>query len=128
MGSFSGKIIIINSDTYNISKELNGSKDKILSLKWHPFFEYIIASGSADNTVRVWDTKNVIYFWIISQEDGHKVLDHHKSRVRSVYWNSEIPWMLFSGGDDSVLAIWDIRTNTMISDVYEPCISTSSFT
>ena len=66
VGGFSGKIVVVNADTYKLSNELNGCKDKILSLKWHPFFDYILASGSADNTVRVWDTKNVsslnIYF------------------------------------------------------------------
>jgi WD40 repeat protein len=37
----------------------------VLSLKWHPFFDYILASGSADNCVRVWDTKNVSLFVVI---------------------------------------------------------------
>ena len=52
-------IHIIDADTYKITKELEGCEDKVLSLKWHPFFDYILASGSADNYVRVWDTKNV---------------------------------------------------------------------
>ena len=66
IGGFSGKIVVVNADTYKFSQELRGCKDKILTLKWHPFFDYILASGSADNTVRVWDTKNVsssqVYF------------------------------------------------------------------
>jgi WD40 repeat protein len=45
-----------------------------------------------------------------------------------VQWNYEIPWLLISGGDDSFIAMWDIRNNKLISEAYEPCISTSSFT
>jgi ribosome assembly protein RRB1 len=60
------------------------------------------------------------------QENGHKSLEYHKSRVRSVHWNHEIPWLLISGGDDSFLAVWDIRKNKLIYETYEPCISTSS--
>jgi WD40 repeat protein len=45
-----------------------------------------------------------------------------------VHWNYEIPWLLISGGDDSQIAIWDIRKNKLLFDAFEPCISTSSFT
>lgn len=36
--------------------------------------------------------------------------------------------MLISGGDDSCLAIWDIRSNKMMFETFEPCISVSSMT
>lgn len=41
-------------------------------------------------------------------------------------WNYEIPWLLISGGDDSLLVCWDIRSNTILSTTIEPCISISS--
>jgi WD40 repeat protein len=65
---------------------------------------------------------------IILQENGHEKLEYHKSRVRSVRWNYELPWLLISGGDDSCLAAWDIRHNKMIFEIMEPCISVSSMT
>ena len=43
-------------------------------------------------------------------------------------WNYEIPWLLISGGDDSCLAAWDIRSNKLIHETVEPCISVSSMT
>jgi WD40 repeat protein len=89
-----------------------------MNLAWHPTFDYILASASSDSLVRVWDIKN----------NGHKILDYHKSRVRCVQWNYELPWLLISGGDDSSLAAWDIRTNTLIAESLEPCISFSSMT
>jgi WD40 repeat protein len=33
---------------------------------------------------------------------------------------------LISGGDDSCVAAWDIRTNILIFETAEPCISVSS--
>jgi len=35
---------------------------------------------------------------------------------------------LISGGDDSSIGMWDIRTNKLIYESYEPCISVSSIT
>jgi WD40 repeat protein len=46
--------------------------------------------------------------------------------VRSILWNYELPWLLLSGGDDSTIAAWDIRSNKLIFDTLEPCISISS--
>jgi WD40 repeat protein len=68
-GSFSGKIRIVNADSYTIAQELTGCSDKILSIKWHPSFDYILASGSSDNFVRVWDTKNVSLHFINSARE-----------------------------------------------------------
>ena len=53
---------------------------------------------------------------------------YHKNPVRSLLWNYEIPWLLISGGDDSIIVAWDIRNNSMIYDMIEPSISVSSFT
>jgi WD40 repeat protein len=42
-----------------------------------------------------------------------------------------LPWLLISGGDDSQIALWDIRTDSLVTNtlgdaVYEPSISISS--
>ncbi len=55
-----------------------GCNDKVLSLKWHPFFDYILASGSADNIVRVWDTKNVSLIFSFRKRMGTRSLSSTK--------------------------------------------------
>lgn len=55
-------------------------------------------------------------------------MKHHKDRVRSLIWNSEIPWMLISGADDSVIAICDIRNLKVVTSINEPNLSLTSFT
>jgi WD40 repeat protein len=58
-GLFNGNILIVDAEKYFIIQELTGCSDKVLTLKWHPNFDYILASGSSDQIVRVWDIKNV---------------------------------------------------------------------
>jgi WD40 repeat protein len=53
---------------------------------------------------------------------------HHKDRVRSVIWNSELPWMLITGSDDSMIVIWDTRSSKVVTSTYEPTLSLTSFT
>lgn len=45
--------------------------------------------------------------------------------MRSLCWNYELPWLLVSGGDDSRLVLWDIRTNEKAFDTKEPSVSVS---
>lgn len=47
-GLFSGDIVVIDVEKYQVKQILTGSTDKVLSLKWHPVFDYILASGSSD--------------------------------------------------------------------------------
>jgi len=40
-------------------KKFEGHSDKVYCVAWHPHFDHIIASGSNDCTIRVWNTKDV---------------------------------------------------------------------
>jgi WD40 repeat protein len=115
VGTFTSSIAVMDVDETDFKKMLSGCTTKVLSLRWHPLFDYILASGSADGIVRVWDIKN----------KGHKTLEGHIQAVRSLCWNYEIPWLLVSGGDDSKLALWDIRTNQLAYETKEPSVSVS---
>lgn len=33
----------------------------------------------------------------------------HTNKVRAVSWNTEVPWLLFSGAWDSKIRMWDLR-------------------
>jgi WD40 repeat protein len=45
-----------------------------------------------------------------------------------VIWNSELPWMLISGSDDSMIVIWDTRSSKVVTSSFEPTLSLTSFT
>lgn len=77
-------------------------------MRWHPINEDVLASCSFDHKVRLYDLS-------LNTSAPNKVLSFHKERVRSLSWNSEIPWMLITASDDNMVAIWDVRTFKVIA-------------
>ncbi len=65
---------------------------------------YILASGSEDHTVRLWQT---------STQECISVLKEHVNRIRSVVF-SPVDQTLVSGSHDGTIKIWDVHTWTCI--------------
>jgi len=57
-GLFKGGIVIVDATTNEATNVIKESDSRIASIKWHPTFDYILASGTHDNIVRVHDIKN----------------------------------------------------------------------
>ena len=117
VGCFNGSIILYDVDKSSITQVLKGSESRVVCVQWHPQFEYILATGSFDAVVRVFDTKY----------NGQKTLAFHTDRVRSLQCNSEFPWMLTSGADDSYIGVWDIRSKSLLFAVKEPSLALTAF-
>ena len=45
----------VTKDITESDAELRGHSKKLILTKFHPVADYTLASGSADNTVRLWD-------------------------------------------------------------------------
>lgn len=76
-----------------------GHTDGVWSLAFHPG-EQIMASGSDDQTVRIWD---------VNTGECLNILHGHTDRVRSVTFSPDGS-LLASGSDDQTARIWDIQT------------------
>jgi len=59
-----------------------------------------LASGSADNTVKIWDIANQVNIF---------TSDHHSSKVKKVEWNPSDVSILFSSSEDNTITILDSR-------------------
>mmetsp|Transcript_66048 Transcript_66048/g.130971 ORF Transcript_66048/g.130971 Transcript_66048/m.130971 type:complete len:488 (-) Transcript_66048:197-1660(-) len=78
------------------------------------------ASAGKDYSVRVYDeaTKSVVHTlctgWIGAPSGGHS------NRIFSVKFDPEDPQVLYSGGWDNTVQIWDLRTSTPQASFYGP--------
>lgn len=63
--------------------------DSVLSISLNNSHKNILASGSADNTVKIWD---------LAQGKNIYTSTHHESRVNKVKWSPVDPSVIFTCG------------------------------
>lgn len=103
-GDKSGKICNLDARTNNVMC-FEGHTQEVCGLKWSPNSEYL-ASGSNDNTVRVWRLGSPI----------SRQLKGHESAVKALDW---CPWkfnVLCTGGGtkDKTIKTWDADNGKLI--------------
>ena len=79
-------------------------------LAWSPLVKGMLASGSQDSVVCVWDVNAIGKDHPRTIQPLTKLLGHSGS-VEDVAWHSTNPHMLATAGDDCVVMLWDMRTN-----------------
>ena len=73
-------------------KRRAGSHAKgVMGLAWNAQYRNVLASGSADTTVKVWD---------VTCQQCQATLAHHSGKVQAVAWNPADAPVLLSGGFD----------------------------
>ena len=76
--------------------------DAIMALDWNKVHRQVIASGSADTTVKLWD---------ITNKDGAPAatFTHHRDKVNAVRWHPTEGTLLATGSYDQTVALLDVR-------------------
>jgi len=77
--------------------------DAVMSLCWNKIHRQVIASGSADQTVKIWD--------ITKENANAATFTHHKNKVQAVVWHPTEGTLLATAAYDRTVALLDARSN-----------------
>ncbi|XP_051551802.1 uncharacterized protein LOC127439628 isoform X2 [Myxocyprinus asiaticus] len=89
-----------------------GHTGPVLDIDWCPHNDQVIASGSEDCTVMVWQIpENGL---VTSMSEPVVVLEGHSKRVGIVTWHPTARNVLLSAGCDNVVIIWNVGTGEAI--------------
>lgn len=88
---------------------INGQKAEVSALKFNPFDDSMLATGSADTTVQIWSLKSHL-----TSESGKggtllQTLSGHTKGLRSLEYNPTAADVLCSSSYDLSLRFWDIE-------------------
>eukprot|EP00301_Raphidiophrys_heterophryoidea_P002402 c11119_g1_i1.p1 GENE.c11119_g1_i1~~c11119_g1_i1.p1 ORF type:complete len:448 (+),score=102.33 c11119_g1_i1:44-1345(+) len=85
---------------------IKGHKGPVLDFQFNPFDEYQIATGSDDNTVKIWQIPEGGVEQDIS--DPLVSLDGHQKKVHIVDYHPTANNILISASHDQTVKIWDV--------------------
>jgi len=92
-----------------------GHSGPVMDIKWNPFNDNVIASGSDDCTVKVWyipegGLTGNLNEWLVD-------LRGHKRRVSYLDWHPTAENVLLSAGLDHLIIVWNIGKGEVINAI-----------
>lgn len=88
------------SSTHKPSHTVEAHTAEVNCLSFNPYSEFILATGSADKTVALWDLRNL-------KLKLHS-FESHKDEIFQVQWSPHNETILASSGTDRRLHVWDL--------------------
>jgi len=82
------------------TQQVQAHTAEINCVHFNPFNEYLIATGSADKTVALWDMRNT--------SSKLHAFDWHSDEVIQVQWSPKVETLLGSCGQDRRICVWDV--------------------
>ena len=80
--------------------------DAVMGLSWNQIHRQVIASGSADCTVKIWDVTHSS-----SDTANESTFSHHRDKVQAVEWHPTEGTLLATGSYDRTVALVDARSS-----------------
>ncbi|XP_028852400.1 DNA excision repair protein ERCC-8 [Denticeps clupeoides] len=124
VGTKDPKVQLCDLKSGSRSHVLQGHKGEVLSVRWSPRYEHILATASADSRVRVWDVRRASgSLFNLDQHNGDKskasseaVNAAHDGRVNGLCFTYDGLYLLTTGTDDRV-RLWNSATgeNTLVN-------------
>jgi histone-binding protein RBBP4 len=89
-----------SADTTKAAVSVAGHTEAVNCLAFNPTSEYIIATGSNDKSVALWDLRKM--------DSTIHVLEGHDKSVTSLAWHPSEVSILGSASNDRRVIVWDI--------------------
>ncbi|KAH6928166.1 hypothetical protein HPB50_012356 [Hyalomma asiaticum] len=89
-----------SNNTNKPSHTVDAHTAEVNCLSFNPYSEFILATGSADKTVALWDLRNL-------KLKLHS-FESHKDEIFQVQWSPHNETILASSGTDRRLHVWDL--------------------
>ncbi|CAG9861106.1 unnamed protein product [Phyllotreta striolata] len=83
------------------SNKVIGHTDAVLALAWNKTFDHVIASGSVDQTIHLWD---------MEIKKPSTTIKSFTDKVQCLEWHALEAQTLLAGGCDSSIRVFDCRT------------------
>lgn len=102
-----------SKSNFKSTKQLKGTglrpgshKGAVMALSWNSIHKQVIASGSADKTVKLWDVTKAL-----GVDCNAATFGHHRDKVQSVVWHPKESTLLATGSFDRTVALLDARSS-----------------
>ena len=88
------------STTTSAVRSVEGHADAINALSFNPASEYVLATGSVDKTIGIWDLRNL--------KVKLHALTNHNDAITSLAWHPFEEAVLGSSSNDRRVCFWDL--------------------
>ncbi|XP_039956281.1 periodic tryptophan protein 1 homolog [Bactrocera neohumeralis] len=90
-------------------KEPYGHTDAVLDLSWNRHFEHILASGSVDQTLILWD---------LDEGQPHTTITAFEEKVQSLEFHPDEAQSILAGSADGIVRLFDCRNADTVDSDY----------